>query len=638
MCGIVGYIGFAGAHRHINVNLEAAQKAIKHRGPDEQNITVGPNYRVAFNRLSINDLSHRGMQPFSYDDVYVFINGEIYNYVELRRRYQSDFIPRSQSDVEIVPFLYAKQGLNFLNEVNGMFSMVIIDNKRGCSFLIVDRFGVRPMYYTHQKNVLYFSSELKGLAEMIHLEPDPLSIRIAANITSYPYPLTPFREIKRLGAGRLVVFRNGKLESRRWYFPNITGIVTSEDEVRKNFFRLFDRSVSLRLRADVPIGGYISGGLDSSLIVSTACKKYGRPFHLYTAVFRGKEILQPADVDNRNSSQLAKELPFARHHRVEIDFDVYQKNIVRIAALHDEILFNNGSFMFYLLAREARKDVKVLLDGVGGDEIFGGYLVQKPRLMRQIASIFVKIGSLRFLYSPFAFRQIARLHPQLATSYKSFTNFPLWFAERFTVIPAYLMGADYDEPGEILTELSRKSIQVASSLVQSDYWNAMQFYGYDFVVNFQNVQSDRGAMAYSIEGRNPFLDFELVEYMMKVDSTMKLRGGQKGLMRRLIRDRVPNYIVEAPKSGPAMPINIWLRNHPSTAKRIFSYIRSKKETIEYLLGEHVAAEATKKPEESKILRHGVRLHALLALLIWSRKYLEKKCVDLDEPLLDFMMH
>ena len=208
MCGIIGCFG------KVDKKINIAGNFINHRGPDEQKYLEGIDWSIRFNRLSIIDLSTEAMQPFSYDGIDVFVNGEIYNYIELREKYKKEFNFKTLSDIEIVPFLYNKFGIQFLNYLNGMFSMVIIDNKKNKKYLIRDRFGKKPLYYFQKGETLYFSSEIKAFDNLINLELDKenFAINFIANLN--PEPLTPYKNIFSVLPGYSYEFQKNSLEKK----------------------------------------------------------------------------------------------------------------------------------------------------------------------------------------------------------------------------------------------------------------------------------------------------------------------------------------------------------------------------------------------------------------------------------------
>ncbi len=267
MCGFVGYFG------KDSIDLEEAREIIATRGLDMNGTKSGDCWRVAFNRLSIHDLSKNGMQPFEpfeYNKTIVYLNGEIFNYIELLEEHKDEFKPKSDSDVEIIPFLYNKYGMEFLNRLNGMFAIVLIDNKREKKYLIRDRFAEKPLYYTLDKDSLLFSSEVKALKKLKKLEIDKTNIKINFTCWFLPQPLSLYKEVFNVNAGSYIEYKDGKLIEKRWYQPNIKKCNGSEEEREERFIELYKSAINLRLGSDVPVGLFLSGGLDSTSIAKFA--------------------------------------------------------------------------------------------------------------------------------------------------------------------------------------------------------------------------------------------------------------------------------------------------------------------------------------------------------------------------------
>ena len=212
MCGFVGAFGI----RVKKKNLEKAAKSILHRGPDSTTFFSTKNLSLAFNRLSIIDKKKRSNQPFIFDDVTVFANGEIFNYVELIDK-NPDFKAKTTSDIEIIPFLYKKYGINFLNYLNGMFAIVLIDKKKQTSYLIRDRYGEKPIFYTIKKKLFYFSSEIKSLNSLLKLKPNKLNIKINFNCGFIPQPLTLYDDTYAIKPGHYVEYKNDEITQKSWY-------------------------------------------------------------------------------------------------------------------------------------------------------------------------------------------------------------------------------------------------------------------------------------------------------------------------------------------------------------------------------------------------------------------------------------
>ncbi len=366
MCGIVGYFGPK------DIDLRSAAGAVLHRGPDMQSITSGPGWKIAFNRLSIIDTSRNGMQPFTFDGVTVVMNGEIYNYRELKNEHRHEYSCRSGSDVEILPFLYRKYGMGFLQRLNGMFAMVVIDVTAGRYFLIRDRFGKKPLFYRTEGNCVYFASELKALRHLTKLQPDRTNLALNMTCWMLIQPLTTYHSVFNVTPGHYLQFDGSVTREQQWYRPHVVSREQSWDEVYDRFLALYRQSIELRLRSDVPVGICLSGGLDSSSIAYLARSITAEKLTAFTANIVGKEHWE-GTTDTDNPARLCRDLQI---HQVctTVDADYWNRNIIDIGRNYDEIFLNSGTLVFYAISAAARRQsVKVLLSGAGGDEVFGGY-------------------------------------------------------------------------------------------------------------------------------------------------------------------------------------------------------------------------------------------------------------------------
>ena len=275
MCGIAGYFDNCPSGTKLPSTISASQT---HRGPDQQGVYCWQDrMEVAFSRLAINDLTGAGMQPFHHDGVSVWVNGEIYNYPELRKKYAKEFRPLSRSDAEIIPFLYKKVGLDFLHLINGMFVFVIHDASQDSLHIVQDRFGARPIHYKTHGSRIYFASELKTLHQMTPIEADNRLVAAATCFSEVlPTPLTPFRNVFKMDCGSVLTFGKRGVIKKKWYKPVIFAESISFSELSDHFFQIFDSAVTMRLRSDTPVGAYLSGGLDSSIISKRADIQYSK--------------------------------------------------------------------------------------------------------------------------------------------------------------------------------------------------------------------------------------------------------------------------------------------------------------------------------------------------------------------------
>lgn len=620
MCGFVGYFGKK------NIDLEEARKTINNRGPDMNSTENGTDWKVAFNRLSIHDLSDKGMQPFRYEDIVVYMNGEIFNYIELLKEHENEFIPTSGSDVEILPFLYKKYGLEFLDMLNGMFAIIIVDDSKNKKYLIRDRFAEKPLYYKYEENTLIFASEVKAIKKITKLEVDKTNLQINFECWFLPQPLSLYKDTFNVNPGSYIVYENEKIEEHRWYNPKITPTKLSENEIEERFIELYKSSIELRLRSDVPVGVFLSGGLDSTSIAKFSNEIMKNDFSAFGANIEDKETHEKNNTDIIVPKKLAKELGIP-YYKSDLNYDYYNKNIVSIVKHYDEIFINSGVLIFYALADLSRKhDTKVILTGISGDELFGGYPWQGG-IARKIDKIF-KLTYGKLQYSEFFSRLFIMLNRKLATAYHLLFDYKVWHATTLSDF-RYDFKNTKSEIDKRIRNTAEKYFNISHNHVGDDIYNVMGYANIFTVIGAGNYFVDIGTMKYTVENRSPFLDYRLYEFLMSVPDDLKSKYGQKGLLRKILKKHLPSYVTEAKKSGPTMPINVWLydENINKDIKRfIFKY---KKYIDDYLgLGLNLDSQWIKNSQNS------LKLFAILSFIIWFKfnilNDIEDESITLEE--------
>ena len=620
MCGFVGVIGIN------DIDLNSAQDRIKHRGPDMQNQETGKNWKVAFNRLSINDLSENGMQPFSYENITVYMNGEIFNFIELIEEEEKDFQPKSHSDVEIIPFLFKKYGIKFLNKLNGMFALLIIDEVENKVYLVRDRYGEKPFYYHFTNNKLYFASEVKALKTILNLEIDRINLQI--NFTNWflPQPLTLYKNTFNVNPGCYLEYFNNQIQEIRWYKPEIVKSNDSEEEIAKKFINLYKDAIRIRLRSDVSVGAFLSGGLDSTSIAKFA-HEYQEKFYTFSANIVGKEQFEN-NTDIEIPKKLSKELNF-KHTVIDLNYQFYNENIVKIINNYDEIFVNSGILVFYLLAEISRKsNVPVILTGVGGDELFGGYPWQAHP--RKVEKIFPVTTNKRF-YSETIYKLLLKINFKLGVAYKILTDYQVWHSQSLATV---IFGLDFhstrQEIDKKLRFLSNQYFNFSKeSLKYNDIYNFTNFSNVFTVLSGQNHLADIATMNFSVENRSPFLDYRVFEYMMSIPDKMKTKLGQKGLLRKILENHLPDYVTKAKKSGPTMPINLWFYEEPILSKVRKFILKNVNQLNEFLPLE--VAQKIKNDDnwlfEQKSQAANLRLFAILSYLIWYKINISREITE-----------
>ncbi len=563
MCGIAGIVHRDGAPVDV-ADLERMLDRMAHRGPDDAGTFVAPGVGLGHRRLSIIDVSAAGHQPMPSLDrqCWITYNGEIYNYREVRRSLeQAGRRFRSDSDTEVLLHAYQEWGQDCLKELNGMFAFAIWDAGRDLLFCARDRIGIKPFYYIDDGRRFAFASEIKALLALpgVSAEHDPISILDYLSFSYVRGSRTLFRGIEKLLPGEmLTVGRNGLQRSVYWDVEYEETDRRSEDEIVEELAWTIDDAVRIQLRADVPVGTHLSGGLDSSLVTGLARKHH--PGRLLS--FNGRF----GEGEAYDESAYARTMAEAADTEL-VDVLVTREGLYdRLAHLTwhmDEPTAGPGLIPQFSVCREARKHVTVALGGQGGDEIFVGYPRYRSDLLRhQAVSLlrgrrpapgFPAFGALTSLLRESGPRAAASLFLRRLGPVPA----PATMA-RFlqTTAAAWNLALTASELREVAdAELDRRIPTARSPLGRLLYYDLK-----NYLPALLHVE-DRTSMAVSLESRVPLLDHRIVEIMARVPAEMKFPGfRQKHLLRRVASPVVPASIVgRQDKMGFPTPLSIWLQ-------------------------------------------------------------------------------
>jgi asparagine synthase (glutamine-hydrolysing) len=566
MCGIAGFYHFASGRPADRQVAEAMTHALRHRGPDDSGFLVAGPLALGMRRLSIIDLGG-GHQPIGNEDgtVQIVFNGEIYNHVPLRRELEArGHVFRTRADTEVIVHGYEEYGTAVLDRLNGMFGFALWDARAGRLLLARDRLGVKPLYYALTSDGLLFASELKSLLHYPGLG-RTLDRAALAQYLAWEYipsPRTPFASIRKLPPATLLIVEGGAVRTEVFWklreMPPIPSVAEAEEGLRAHL----DRSVRLQMEADVPVGAFLSGGLDSSALVATLCAVRGGPVHTFSIGF-GEDDFDETGYARQVASALGTV------HREEILRPDCLGLFEEVAGFLDEPFADNSILPTYLVSRVARASVKVALSGDGGDELFAGYDHYKadrilrwyqrvPRPARQAALGFLgqgvgrrptKRGGVR--------RRLHRLEEALACP-------PFLAQARFMVRSGggvregLLLGGSDAVAGtawaEPFADIVRES-PLRPGLAHQQYIDLRTFLADDIL-----FKTDRASMAASLEARVPYLDHELVEFAFRIPDAWKLRGlVGKWILRRAFKGRIPEVVLRRRKSGFSVPVASWLR-------------------------------------------------------------------------------
>ena len=595
MCGIFG-IWQTGA-RPDRAALEAMQAALIHRGPDAQGIAVDGPCGLGNTRLSILDLSHASDQPLVTEDGAVALvqNGEIYNYLELREELERAGARfRTSGDTEVLLRAFLHWGPDFVSRLNGMFAIAVHDRRDGTLWLYRDRLGVKPLFIAQAQGGLSFGSEIKALlAAGVPATPDPAALAQFFTMGFVPPPATAFAQIRHLMPGcRARVSAEGVEIDRYWALSD-TGLEPdiAPQEAQDQVMDLLDDATRLRLRSDAEFGAFLSGGLDSSTVVGLMARHMDRPVQSFSIGFDDSRF------DETPHAQAAA-ARFGAHHTAETATPditrLWPRFIYHCDQPHQDVSFMPTD----LVSALARRSVKMVLTGDGGDELFGGYTKYMGVLPQDGPP------------PPGWERAYAQSHavfsPDQATGVLAGEARAAWM-ETDTLAP--MMDALRAAPGQ-------------------DPANRMLFADATLLLAGNNlVKPDRMAMANSLEVRSPFLDYRLAELAFRIPGSLKLRGTTKALLKDAVRPLIGPELTDRPKQMFTMPIGEWFRDALAPycrqmlldgrfAARGIADARA----VEALLAAHVeGAQNNTRP-----------LRALISLELWYRLFQDRDPETLEQ--------
>jgi len=620
MCGICGIVDFGG--RPVDpVALEAMTTSLRHRGPDHSATRLFPPAGLGHTRLSIIDLSSSANQPMTSDDGShaIAFNGEIYNFRILREELRTSGMGfHTQSDTEVALKAFQRWGPDAFARFNGMFALAIWDSGRRRLCVARDRFGIKPLYYHRGEQSICFGSEIKALLATGRpsRRTDPQALHEYLYYGAALGHRSLFTDVTELLPGHYATFDESGFSARPYarlqdHVPVGDDVATATEEVR----RLLDRSVKRHLISDVPVGVFLSGGIDSSTLTAIASRHYSGRLRSYAVAFD----FQEGEGELPRARQVAK-LFDTDHHELRVSTENIADTIERLVSCHDEPFGDAANIPLYLLAERLRGTIKVVLQGDGGDELFGGY--RRYALLRwngawaalsrllnpSIAGVLPLPGRDRLarLVGAFAHADPAMRMALLLTD-ETLASPPtrLLTAEARRRLDATDPFKRYREMNERFAALEpvQRMLHTDSSIILPDIY-------------LEKV--DRATMAHGLEVRVPMLDHELAAYVMGLPSRYKVRGlDKKWILRRAMRGVLPDAILDAPKHGFGVPFEKWLRGP------LAPYLRSvlldesvgraglfEPSILDRTISEHVAG----------LKDHGFLLWKSLNLQLWIRRY------------------
>lgn len=625
MCGIAGIVSLdLTSIQHLEQKLEILNSIQAHRGPDGDGVWVNQNKSVGFahRRLSIIDIDG-GAQPMSdTSGLTIVFNGEIYNYLEIRDEIgEEEFV--SSSDTEVILKSYLKWGKDCVNKLRGMFAFAIWDSRTGEIYCARDRIGIKPFYYHKNGNTLYFASEAKALLPFVpEIACEPSALKEYLTFQLYLEGKTLFKDIYELQPGCSIQIKNNTISIRRYwdihFEPNFNH---SEEYFNLELQRIFDESVSLHTRSDVPIGAYVSGGIDSSLVASSATQATKSSMKLFVGKFPFSKDYDESEYAREVSDQIGGHL-----YEVSITPDDLINNLQKVIYSLDYPVAGPGSFSQYMVSKAVSEHIKVILGGQGGDEIFGGYVRYLVAYFEQciLGAIDGTLDSGNFIvtYESIIPNLVAlkNYKPMLKDFWKEgvFDSMDKRYFRLINRAPSlgdeiqWNYCNDYD-PYEKFSDIFN-----AKNVGHRAYFDKMTHFDFKTLLPALLHIEDRVSMAHGLESRVPFLDHKLIEFAATAPPNIKFKDGHlKHWIISALGDRLPKKVRDrTDKMGFPTPINIWAKKE---AKEFIQDIFNSSATKTRPFFNYPLL----KDSLNNDSEYGRKLWGLLSLELWSQQFLDQ---------------
>lgn len=638
MCGICGIITYKDAP------IEQMLRSVRHRGPDDWGVYTSPDTKVSMGhaRLSIIDLSDAGHQPMSNEDqtIWITYNGEVYNFPELKERLEEKgHVFKSNTDTEVIVHLYEDYGKACVSKLNGMFAFAIWDENKSELLLVRDRLGIKPMYYCHQNGQFAFGSEIKAILEsgICPVEINKQAVYDYFSFLYVPHPQTIFQGIYQLPPGCLLAFspQIGRIEIERyWTIPDIQQQLLQNPASRNDYIEtrtrlreLLTDSVKKRMISDVPLGIFLSGGIDSTILTGLMAENSSEKMKTFTILFTGEGV----DFFNEKEYANAVKDAFDTEH-CEITVDISDpQELYDLVACFDQPFGNPTFYLSFLISKYTRQYVTVAICGVGGDELFAGY----PRYRAVKYASFLNSmpqGALKGIGKLLSFVPDDFSKPTLRRLRLLFEGIDKDFAKQYLKWTYYfddqakdsLFAADFRRNSDSILPSQRVIAKYLSEFAGSgDLYDSIQYVDINsFLVDNLLEYTDKTSMAVGLEVRVPFLDHRVVEESFQIPFKFKLKGGaSKYILKDAFKDLIPAKNLAGKKRGFCPPLAFWMR------EKLDGYFDShmpedyvKKEGIfnwDYI-------QFLRKQHKSGKRDNSMGLFGIIMFDVWYRKYFLKE--------------
>lgn len=628
MCGINGIVHSRKSGRKVDPGLLARMRdVIDYRGPDGAGIYVDGNVGLGHRRLSIVDLATGDQPMFNEDRSCVIVyNGEVYNHADHRQELiDRGYTYRSASDTETILHLYEEFGADCVHSLRGMFAFAIWDKVKAELFIARDRFGVKPLYYVHDQNGdLFFASEIKSLIEAGAIRPrmsySALPDQLANHGTTFDETL--FQGVKRLLPGHFLKWKDGEIRIEKYWDLELEPKepIVSESQTIEEWLELFRESVRLRLMADVPLGMFLSGGIDSSAIAAVMSELVDEPIKTFSVGFK---------------ERAANEFEFARivakkfktdHHEITITPEHFFSELPNLIWHEDEPLGFEASVPLYFVSKAAQEHVKVVLTGEGSDETLAGYgryrkalalldygekyEAMTPQILR--GAVRSGVAALPGALNRKLKRTFLTLDADIESIY--FDNFSIFGKERQRALFSEATAERISNSNPFNAMHRWLDETTARSVLDRLLYVDTKTYLHELL-----MKQDQMSMAASIESRVPFLDHKLVEFTARLPQTMKLRGREtKWILRQAMKGILPSEILDRPKMGFPVPLGEWIRGEYKPL--VEEYLLSGRSLARGIFDERAIRDLV--TAHAKGEDHTSRIFRLMNLEIWQRIFID----------------
>lgn len=633
MCGIAGFYNTNNLMTDATENdLKKMIRTLAHRGPDDEGYYFSGSLGLAQRRLSIIDLSQKAHQPM-HDDInrlWIAFNGEIYNFQNIKEELlKKKYEFQSTSDTEVILYAYREWGEECLKKFIGMFAFALWDEFERKLFIARDRLGIKPLYYYYKNGAFVFASELKAILKHPHFEKTiDFSGLYQYLIFQYvPEPKTIYNNTFKLSPGSYMIIRDGEMKIKSYWDIEKSGQkdeYSANNEYLERFESLLKDSIKLRQISDVPIGAFLSGGIDSSTVVALLQEQNNKPVRTFSIGF---------------NEQLFDEAPFARKVADFLNTDhtemyVTPKEAMDVVALlpvfYDEPFSDSSAIPTYLVSKIAREHVKVCISGDGGDELFSGYNRYTIMNMMKTIPLRKELAALAGIMPEFIWKILAKIGKSALPmnnitperlkevinvlkkeSIEIYLNFvKIWGEEEAgRLLSTTMHNLDETRFYKLFSELGKISEPEKFTLID------IKTYLTDDIL----TKVDRASMAHGLEVRVPFLDHRVVEFSGRLPFQLKLKGREtKHLLKKLLFSKIPSSIFARPKQGFSIPVSTWLKNELKYL--VDEYLNPSRIRKEGIFNENFVLEMTDNLFKGHY-DNGYRLYNLLMFQMWFEKYM-----------------